>query len=205
MDFDIIPQKFQSYSGLIIVCFVLIHLAGLIYAGINPNSFEIYASNLHSNKFLPYVEIGLTFIFFMHIILTFNKILKNISSTNKASLVSRRNDFLGVLAYKIQPLSGLIITSFLVIHLFQLRFPRPEVNFELASLKNNLESIQNLVLYCLASIALFFHMIQGIESSHRSLGILNTKNSLKIRYGGRFLSIFSGLSFLIVTFYLRFI
>ena len=205
MDFEIFLQRSLSYTGLIIVGFVSIHLAGLIYAGINPNGFEIYASNLHSNTFLPYIELSLTFIFFIHIILTINKVVKNISSTNKASLVSRRNDFLGVLAYKIQPLSGLILASFLFIHLLQLRFPRPEVSLELDSLKNNLESNQNLALYCLASIALFFHMIQGIESGHRSLGILNTKNSLKIRYVGRFLSIFSGLSFLIVTFYLRFI
>ena len=102
-------------------------------------------------------------------------------------------------------LSGLILASFLIIHLFQLRFPRPEVNFELASLKNNLESIHNLVLYSLASIALFFHMIQGIESGHRTLGILNPKNSSNIRYAGRFISILFGLSFLVVTFYLRFI
>ena len=205
MDFEIFSQRSLSYSGLIIVGFVFIHLAGLVYAGINPNGFEIYASNLHSNIFLPYVEIGLTFTFFIHLILTFNKVVRNISNTNKASLISRRDDFLGVLAYKIQPLSGLILALFLFIHLFQLRFPRPEVNLELASLKNNLESIQNLVLYCLASISLFFHMFQGIESGHRSLGILNTKNSLNIRYVGRFISILFGLSFLIVTFYLRFI
>ncbi len=205
MDFEIFLQRSLSYSGLIIIGFVFIHLAGLVYAGINPSGFEIYASNLHSNIFLPYIEIGLASIFFIHIILTFNKVVKNISSVNKASLISRRNDFLGVLAYKIQPISGLILVSFLIIHLFQLRFPRPEVNLELASLKNNLESIQNLVLYCLASISLFFHMFQGIESGHRSLGILNTKNSLNIRYAGRLISILFGLSFLIVTLDLRFI
>ena len=70
--------------------------------------------------------------------------------------------------------------------------------------KNKLAGIHILVLYSLASISLFFHMVQGIESGHRSLGILSQSNSLKIRYMSRFISIFFGLSYLIMTFYLKF-
>ena len=204
MDFETFKQKSQAYSGLILVFFVLIHLAGIIFAGINPNKFEIYASNLHSSIILPYLEIGLTLSFIVHIFLTLEKVLKNRSIGNKALLRTRRNDFIGVLAYKVQPLTGVILASFLLIHLFQLRFPRPEDNFELASLRESLEGIHILGLYSLASISLFFHMVQGIESGHRSLGILNQDNSLRIRYIGRFLSFLFGLSYLIMTFYLRF-
>ena len=204
MDFETFKQKSQAYSGLILVFFVLIHLAGIIFAGINPNKFEIYASNLHSSIILPYLEIGLTLSFIVHMYLTLKKVLKNRSSGNTALLRTRRNDFLGVLASRVQPLTGVILACFLLIHLFQLRVPRPEDNFELASLRESLEGINILVLYSLASISLFFHMVQGIESSHRSLGILNQINALRIRYIGRFLSILFGLSYLIMTFYLRF-
>ena len=204
MDFETIKQKSQSYSGLILVFFVFIHLAGIIFAGINPNKFEIYASYLHSSILLPYLEIGLTLSFIVHMYLTLKKVLKNRSSGNTALLRTRRNDFLGVLASRVQPLTGVILACFLLIHLFQLRVPRPEDNFELASLRESLEGINILVLYSLASISLFFHMVQGIESSHRSLGILNQINALRIRYIGRFLSILFGLSYLIMTFYLRF-
>ena len=204
MDFETFKQKSQSYSGLILVFFVLIHLAGIIIAGISPDKFEKYASNLHSSIFLPYLEICLTVSFIVHIFLTLKKVLKNRSVGNKALLRTRRNDFIGVLAYKVQPLTGIILACFLLIHLFQLRFPRPEDNFELASLRESLEGIHILVLYSFASISLFFHMVQGIESGHRSLGILNQDNSLRIRYIGRFLSFLFGLSYLIMTFYLRF-
>ena len=204
MDFETIKQKSQSYSGLILVFFVFIHLAGIIFAGINPNKFEIYASYLHSSILLPYLEIGLTLSFIVHMYLTLKKVLKNRSSGNTALLRTRRNDFLGVLASRVQPLTGVILACFLLIHLFQLRVPRPEDNFELASLRESLEGINILVLYSLASISLFFHMVQGIESSHRSLGFLNQINALRIRYIGRFLSILFGLSYLIMTFYLRF-
>ena len=204
MDLETITQKFQSYSGLILVFFIAVHLAGVIFAGINPDAFEIYASNLHSSLFFPYAEIVLATTFIIHIFLTLKMVLKNRSSGNKAILKTRRNDYLGVLASKIQPFTGLILASFLIIHLLQLRFPRPGDNLELISLKNKLAGIHILVLYSLASISLFFHMVQGIESGHRSLGILSQSNSLNIRYVSRFISLFFGLSYLIMTFYLRF-
>ena len=204
MDLETLTQKFQSYSGLVLVVFIAVHLAGVIFAGINPDAFEIYASNLHSSLFLPYSEIVLAITFIIHIFLTLKKVLKNRLSGNKAILKTRRNDYLGVLASKVQPFTGLILASFLIIHLLQLRFPRPEDNLELTSLKNKLEGFYILVLYSLASISLFFHMLQGIESGHRSLGILSQNNSFNIRYISRFISIFFGLSYLIMTFYLRF-
>ena len=204
MDFEILTQKFQSYSGLVLVFFIAVHLAGIIFAGINPDAFEIYASNLHSSLFLPYSEIILATTFIIHIFLTLKKVLKNRSSGNKAILKTRRNDSLGVLASKVQPFTGVILASFLIIHLLQLRFPRPGDNLELISLKSKLGGVHILVLYSLASISLFFHMVQGIESGHRSLGILSQSNSLNIRYISRFVSIFFGLSYLIMTFYLRF-
>ena len=203
MDLETFSQKYLSYSGLFLVFFIALHLAGVIFAGINPDAFEIYASNLHSNIFLPYFEIVLATAFIIHIFLTLKKVLKNRSSGNNAILKTRRNDYLGVIASKIQPFTGVILASFLIIHLLQLRFPRPGDNFELTSLKNKLEGVHILVLYSLASISLFFHMVQGIESGHRSLGILSKSNSLNIRYISRFISIFFGLSFLIMTFYLR--
>ena len=205
MDLETLTQKFQSYSGLVLVFFIAVHLAGVIYAGINPDAFEIYASNLHSSLFLPYAEIVLATTFIIHIFLTFKKVLNNRLSGNKAILKTRRNDYLGVLASKVQPFTGVILASFLIIHILQLRYPRPGDNLELISLRSKLGGLHILVLYSLASISLFFHMVQGIESGHRSLGILSQSNSLNIRYISRFISIFFGLSYLIMTFYLRFV
>ena len=204
MDLEILTQKFQSYSGLVLVFFIAVHLAGIILAGVTPDAFEIYATSLHSSLFLPYSEIVLAITFIIHIFLTLKKVLKNRSSGNKAILKTRRNDYLGVIASKVQPFTGVILASFLIIHLLQLRFPRPGDNLELISLKSKLGGVHILVLYSLASISLFFHMVQGIESGHRSLGILSQSNSLNIRYISRFISIFFGLSYLIMTFYLRF-
>ena len=204
MEIETFKQKFQSYSGLVLVFFLAVHLVGIFIAGIDPDTFEIYASKLHSSIFLPYLEIVLVINFVIHIFLTLIKVLKNRISGNRAVLRTRRNDYLGVFASKIQPFSGVILACFLIIHLLGLRFPRPGYNLELTSLKNHLEGIHILIIYSLASISLFFHMVHGIESGHRSLGVLSQSNSLNIRYIGRFISIFFGLSYLIMTFYLKF-
>ena len=84
MDLETLTQKFQSYTGLVLVFFIALHLAGVIFAGINPDAFEIYASNLHSSIFLPYFEIVLATAFIIHIFLTIKKVLKN--NFNKISL-----------------------------------------------------------------------------------------------------------------------
>ena len=149
MEIYILKQKFQSYSGLVLVFFLFFHLAGIIFAGLNPYRFEKYASYLHSSFFLPYLEITLSVIFVIHIFLTLEKVLKNRSMGNTAFLMSRRNDFLGVLASKIQPFTGVILISFLIIHLFQLRFPRSGDNLELYLLRNKLHSIFIPWLYIL--------------------------------------------------------
>ena len=95
MELETLTQKFQSYSGLFLVSFIAVHLAGVIFAGINPNAFEIYASNLHSSIFLPYFEIVLASTFIIHIFLTLKKVLNNRSSGNKAVIKTKRNDYLG--------------------------------------------------------------------------------------------------------------
>ena len=75
MELETLTQKFQSYSGLVLVFFIAVHLAGIIYAGINPDAFEIYASNLHSSLFLPYSEIVLATTFIIHIFLTLKNLM----------------------------------------------------------------------------------------------------------------------------------
>ena len=84
MDLETFTQKLQSYSGLFLVFFIALHLAGVIFAGINPDAFEIYASNLHSSIFLHYFEIVLSSTFIIHIFLTLKKLLKNRSRGNNA-------------------------------------------------------------------------------------------------------------------------
>ena len=186
-------------SGLLLILFLIIHLAGLVLAVLAPAEFELYAAGLHSASWINLLECGLIGVALIHIYLTIKKVIDNSQTGNSSSLVSRRKDYLAVLAARSQPLGGVCLFSFLLIHLEQLRFPRPLDGAELSTLHFYLNSPINLIIYFLESLALFLHLFHGIESSHRSLGLLTSENALLIRNFGRSLSLLIGLGFVLVT------
>ena len=193
----------QALSGFFLVIFIFVHLLGITLALISPYEFEKYSALLHKNQFLPYLELSIVFSFIVHIYLTVDKYFINNSKGNSVSLKSKRKDLIATFSSSIQPYSGAIILLFLIVHLLQLRFPRPIENQELLHLKFILGSAENSILYAAASIFLVFHLIHGIESAHRSSGLLNSDNILSIRFIGRFTSIMIGISFFVLIFLLR--
>ena len=190
---------FLAGSGLILVLFLIIHLAGLVLAVITPTKFELYATALHSTPWLIWFEYSLIFVALIHISLTLIKIINNSQTGNSSNLISRRKDFLAIWAARSQPVGGICLLSFLLIHLAQLRFPRPIDSEELSTLHFLLNSPENLIIYFLGSFALFLHLFHGIESSQRSLGLLNPKNASLIRGLGRSLSTLISIGFVLVT------
>jgi len=177
----------------------MIHLFGLFLAAIAPISFELYASALHSASGVIFCEFILVAVAFIHILLTFTKVINNIHNGNTANLVSRRKDFLAIFAARLQPIGGVLLLIFLYIHLRQLRFPRPSDGTELSTLHHLLSSAVNSSFYILGSLALFLHLFHGIESSQRSLGFLNPLNSSLIRALGRSFSFIISAGFVLVT------
>ena len=186
-------------SGLLLVLFLIIHLAGLVVAVIAPTQFELYAAALHSASWINLLECGLLVVALIHMSLTIKKVMDNFQASNSSSLVSRRKDYLAVLAARSQPLGGVCLLSFLLIHINQLRFPRPLDGAELSTIHFYLDSPITLIIYFLGSIALFLHLFHGIESSQRSLGILTPLNSSLIRALGRGLSVIISAGFVLVT------
>jgi len=194
-----LTRIFLAGSGLLLVFFLIIHLIGLFLAVIDPISFELYASALHSASWVILCEFSLVAIALIHIFLTFTKVLRNFQNRNTGNLVSRRKDFLAIFAARSQPIGGIVLLSFLLIHLRQLRFPRPSDGSELSVLQYILSSPVNSSVYIFGSLALFLHLFHGIESSQRSLGLLTPLNSSLIRAFGRGLSVIISVGFVLVT------
>ena len=186
-------------SGLFLVFFLVVHLLGLLLASINPILFELYASELHSASWVILCEFVLVAVAFTHILLTFKKVINNIQNGNTANLVSRRKDFLAIFAARLQPIGGVLLLTFLFIHLRQLRFPRPPDGSEISTLQQLLSSQVNSGFYIMGVLALFLHLFHGIESSQRSLGFLTPLNSSLIRTLGRSFSFIISAGFVLVT------
>ena len=186
-------------TGLMLVLFVLAHLVGLLLATSNPAAFELYATALHAKPWLPVVELALAAVVVVHGLLTAATVITNRQAGNGAVLVSRRADPLAALAARTAPWSGSVLLVFLVVHLRQLRWPRPGPGEELARLLQALDQPWALVLYGAAGLALGLHLFHGGEAAHRSLGLLDPASAGPIRGATRWLALLVGAGFVLVT------
>ena len=189
----------SASSGLLLILFLVVHLAGLIPALIAPELFEAYASSLHQAAWLPLLELALAATALLHISLTLLKALGNRRAGNTAALASRRHQPLAALAARSTVAAGMISLGFLVLHLQQLRWPRPRDGGERLALEAVLHNPLNAVVYSAAALAVALHLVHGSEAAHCSLGWLTPANSRLIRGGGRAMAGLLGVGFLLIS------
>ena len=104
----------SALSGLLLVLFLVVHLAGLLPALIAPVQFEQYATVLHHQPWLPLLEISLAATAAVHLSLTIAKTLRNRGAGNTATLRSRRGRPLEALASRSKVAAGVITLGFLL-------------------------------------------------------------------------------------------
>ena len=189
----------SALSGLLMVLFLVVHLAGLLHALIAPAQFEHYATALHHQPWLPILEVSLAGTAAVHLIFTAAKTLRNRRAGNTAALRSRRGRPIEALASRSKVAAGVITLGFLTLHLQQLRWPRPVDGLEREVLLKVLQQPTSLLVYGLGSLAIGLHLLHGAEAAHRNLGFLNPLNGPSIRWGGRLLATVIGGGFLLIS------
>ncbi len=121
-------RRGSAASGLLLVLFLLLHLAGVALAPLAPQRFEAYAAGLHRSAWLPAAELALLAVALVHLGLSLARALANRRAAGGAALRSRRSGPLAplaALAARSQVAGGVVLLLFLVVHLAQLRWPRP--------------------------------------------------------------------------------
>jgi len=197
-------------SGLVLVLFLVVHLAGVSLAVLDPAGFEQLADVLHSQVWLVPLEVALAAALLLHPLLALVRTAANRRARGAVAGPQRSRRVGGLegaaaLAGRWTPWSGALVLLFLVVHLAQLRLHRPAAGGELAALLAALASPFSLALYGLAGAAVGLHLLQGHESAHRSLGLLEPANRERIRWAGRALALIlgSGFSLLPIALVLR--
>jgi succinate dehydrogenase / fumarate reductase cytochrome b subunit len=193
-----------ALSGLLLVVFVLVHLAGVLLAAWAPASFEMYAASLHRAVVLPFVELGLLVAALSHVGFSLTKAMSNRLAGNHAILVSRRHDPLAAFAAASQAIGGVLLLLFLGLHLSQLRWPRPGAGEELVALRAVLAQPVSLAIYLAASLVVGLHLFHGGEAAHRSLGILDPMNAGRIRKAARGMAWLVAGGFILATLWLAY-
>ncbi|MFQ6539228.1 MULTISPECIES: hypothetical protein [Aphanothece] len=188
-----------SWTGLLLVLFLVLHLGGVALAVVAPAPFERYAAHLHQAPWLPAAELALLAVALAHIGLSLHKAWGNARAGNRARLSSRRRDPLAAWAARFQAGGGAVLLGFLVVHLVQLRWPRPSAGLELAALQEVLRQPALLLLYVCGALAAGLHLFHGGEAAQRSLGLLSPSNALAIRLSGRSLAVLVGGGFALVA------
>jgi succinate dehydrogenase / fumarate reductase cytochrome b subunit len=190
-------------SGLLLVLFVVVHLAGVSLALLDPAGFEQLAGALHRQSWLPPLELALAAALLIHPLLAllrtaFNRQARGAVGGAQRSRRGGGLEAAAALAGRWTPWSGALLLVFLVVHLAQLRLHRPLAGGELEALLAALASPFSLALYALAGVAVALHLLQGHESAHRSLGWLTSANRERIRGLGRALALLLGAGFSLV-------
>lgn len=197
-------ERWIPLSGLVLVLFLVVHLAGIALAVLDAERFEVLADALHRQLWLPPLELALATALLLHPLLAVVRTVVNRRARGfgAAPLRSRRGsglDRVAALANRWSPWSGALVLLFLVVHVGQLRVHRPPSGAEREVLLAALASPLSLALYGLVGVAVAAHLLQGLESAHRSLGWLTPANRPRIRNLGRALALLLGSGFSVVT------
>jgi succinate dehydrogenase / fumarate reductase cytochrome b subunit len=193
-----------AISGLLLVLFLVLHLGGASLALLDPASFEAWATRLHHQPWLPALELGLALALLLHPLCSLGRAVRHAAARGPiaAARVSRRSGPMEAVvarAGRWLPFSGALLLLFLVVHLLQLRWQRPPDGGELAAVQAVLERPFSLALYAAAGVALALHLLHGLESAHRSLGLLEPANAAAIRGAGRGLALLLGGGFTLLA------
>ena len=172
-----------ALTGLSLVGFLILHLAGnlLILAG--PDKFNSYSHALISNPLVIPAELGLLALLLLHVFKAVQHVVRGRAARRQgytkqvwAGGASRKS-----VGSATMFLSGLILLIFLVIHIGTLKFG---ANYTAPGPDQNVRDLYRLVIevfqsplvvlfYVVAMIVVGLHLRHGISSAFQSLGLMS--------------------------------
>jgi succinate dehydrogenase / fumarate reductase, cytochrome b subunit len=209
----------MALTGLFLAVFLVTHLSGnlLIFNDDQGRAFNEYTLFMTTNIFIRIVEIVLVVGFLAHIFLSIRITRKNNAARPIGYAVNKVNETASIYSRNMG-ITGSIILIFLILHLRTFWFTYhygaiPKVVYEDGiPLKDMFYVVQMTfadplysVLYVLAMILLAGHLMHGVQSALRSLGLNNKSWAPAItRFGNAFaIAISLGFAIMPIIFYFR--
>lgn len=188
-----VGQKFlMAVSGLSLVAFLVVHLAGNLQLYAGEAVFNAYAEKLHSlGPLLVAAEIGLFGTFALHIGLALSTASMNRLARNNSYAMKQTKQGLFVLpaggASSWMMVTGVLVGIFLVVHIIDMKLKKGfDVDYSAAMVDgvpaNEYQAVKAVLshpvhaaIYVVCLIALGIHLSHGVRSSFQTLG-LNHRN-----------------------------
>jgi succinate dehydrogenase / fumarate reductase cytochrome b subunit len=195
-----------ALTGLLLVVYLILHLAGnvLVFAG--RDLFNEYSHALLSNPLLPAVEIGLALVIVIHAYRTVRMWLDNQRARPARYAVKKRAGHTSrkSLASSTMILSGLVTLLFIVIHVNAFRIaPKALVpGTEIADLYTHEMRIfanpLTVAFYVLSSMLVGLHLRHGVASALQSLGIEHPRYTKRMLLAGTVLAVVLAAGFAVI-------
>lgn len=178
-------KQIVATTGLMLILFLVGHLAGNLFFYLGPEAFNAYAEKLaHMRPGLYLVEFGLFVIFLIHILLTASIVIEN-RTARKTQYASSKTKVPRSLSTKIMPFTGSILLIFVIIHLFDFTFANKSGPLSVLAdghdyglygvVYNTFRNPVHSAFYIVAMMCLGFHLFHGIQSFVQTFGFYHPR------------------------------
>jgi succinate dehydrogenase / fumarate reductase, cytochrome b subunit len=198
-------------SGVALVLYLLIHIAGNLVVFLGPAAYNRYAYVLEGNPLLPIIEIALLLVFVIHIFKTVrmylaNRRLRPVGYAQKkyAGAPSRKT-----FASSTMIVSGLWLFAFLIVHVKTFRFgveqEWPAGGRDLYLLE--MQAFTNPLIvgfYVISMVVVGSHLWHGVSSAFQSLGLDRPAWTRFILPAGKTIAVLIASGFIIIALWAHF-
>ena len=184
---SISKKQVVAVSGLLLIIFLIGHLAGNLLIYLGPESFNAYAKKLASLRpGLYVVEVGLLAVFLIHIFVTVLVVLENIRAAGISRYAVSNSRGERSWSTKLRVYTGLFLFAFIIWHLLDFTFSdrygaRSIIGHKSLGLYglvyNSFLNPIHSALYILAMFCLGFHLAHGVQSCMQTFGFNHPKYS----------------------------
>jgi len=198
-------------TGIALVLYLLIHIAGNLMVFFGPAVFNRYAYTLEGNPLLPIVEIGLLLVFLIHIYKTVRMYVGN-QRTRPIGYAQRKNagpPSRKTFASSTMILSGLWLFAFLIVHVKAFRYgvehEWPAGGRDLYRLEmENFTSPLMVGFYVISMVVVGSHLWHGVSSAFQSLGIDQPSWTRFILPAGKAVAVLIAGGFIVIALWAHF-
>jgi succinate dehydrogenase / fumarate reductase cytochrome b subunit len=179
----------MAATGFLLGCFLLIHAVGNSFIFQGRAAFNAYAEHLHSlGPLVSISEVLLLALFLLHIITGITLFFNNEGASGGKYAV-RKSTGGQTWGSRTMPGTGGMILSFILLHLFNVRFVEHPVSVA-DTVNTVLTSPYYTFLYSFGMIALALHISHGFWSLFQSAGLNHPKYNALLRWSGHLVSLF---------------
>ncbi len=175
-------KMLMGASGLLLLAFLVVHVAGNLVLFAGPDAFNGYSHHLVSNPLIYVAEIGLLVLFVAHFVSGITVTLRNRAARPVRYAVKRRAGGAShkSLASTTMALSGLLVLAFVPIHLWTFKWgPQyasaadPAVRDLHRLVIEEFHEPLEVAWYVAAMLIVGMHLWHGFGSGFESLGVVD--------------------------------